>query len=111
MRRLIFWSVLLCGVGLGWLWTLDEALGVQLIVMCVGGMFGGAIGGGLSEIGSGNPKLQPSLTEEELHPIPGMGDSFRDREANYWRDEDHPPFMKPPPAEHGAHMLDADKNV
>jgi hypothetical protein len=34
-----------------------------------------------------------------------------DMAANYWRDEDHPPFMKPPRAEHGADKLDADKGI
>ena len=76
----------------------------------MGALFGAAIGGGLASIGRRVPRLA-LRTEEEMDPIPGMGTSSRDLAANYWRDEGHPQFMKPPRPEHGNRMLDADKQI
>ena len=111
MRKLIFLLFLAIGIGLGWLSALHDEIGLQIGMMIVGAMFGGAVGGALSQIGSRNPNLLPLQTEEERNPIPGMGMSGRDMAANFWRDKGHPPFMKPPRPEHGIHMLDADKNI
>jgi hypothetical protein len=111
MRKLIFLLFLAIGVGLGWLSARHDEIGLKIGMMAVGALFGGAIGGALSQIGSRNPRLRPLLTERERNPIPGMGMSGRDLAANYWRDKFHPPFMKPPRPEHGNHMFDADKNI
>lgn len=111
MRKLIFLLCLAAGIGLGWLSARHDETGLQIGMMIVGALFGGAIGGGLSQIGARNPHRRRLPTEEELNPIPGMGMSGRDMAANFWRDEGHPPFMKPPRPEHGIRMLDADKNI
>lgn len=111
VRKLIFLLFLTIGVGLGWLSTLRDEIGLQIGMMIVGAMFGGAVGGTLSQIRSRSPNLRHLLTEEEIEPIPGMGMSGRDLAVNFSRDEGHPPFMKPPRPEHGIHMLDAEKNI
>jgi hypothetical protein len=111
MRKLVFLLFLAIGIGLGWLSARHDEIGLQIGMMLVGALFGGAVGGGLSQLGARSPHRQRLPTEEELRPIPGMGLSSRDLAANFWRDEGHPPFMKPPRAEHGNHMLDADKNI
>lgn len=111
MRILIFLLFLAIGIGLGWLSARHDQTGLQMVMMVIGGMFGGSVGGALSKIGARHPRLQHLRTEEEIEPIPGMGVSSRDLAANFWRDEGHPPFMKPPRPEHGIHMLDADKNI
>ncbi len=111
MRKATFLFFLLLGVGAGYLSARNDDWGLRIGMMAVGAMFGGAIGGGLSQIGRRQRRL-PLQTEEELEPIPGgLGTSSRDVAANYWRDEGHMPFMKPPRPEHGNHMLDADKNI
>jgi len=110
MRKAIFLFFLLLGIGAGYLSARNDDWGLRIGMMAVGAMFGGAIGGGLSQIGKRQPR-RPLLTEEEIEPIPGMGTSGRDLAANYWRDEGHPQFMKPPRPEHGNHMFDADKNI
>jgi hypothetical protein len=111
MRRVIFLFFVLLGVGVGYLPARDEDWGLRLVMMAVGALFGSAIGGGLSQIGRRQRRL-PLKTEEELEPIPGgLGTSSRDLAANYWRDEGHLPNMKPPRAELGTHMFDADKNI
>lgn len=111
MRKLIFFLFLAVGVGLGWLSARHDESGLQIGMMMVGALFGGALGGSLSQLAARNPRLRRLRTEEEIEPIPGMGMSGRDLAVNYCRDEGHPPFMKPPRPEHGIHMLDADKNI
>ena len=110
MRKAVFLVFLLLGIGAGYIPARDEDWGVRTVMMAVGALFGGAIGGGLSQIGK--RRRLPLHTEEEIEPIPGgLGTSSRDLAANYWRDEGHMPFMKPPRPELGNHMFDADKNV
>lgn len=109
MRKAIFLFFLLLGIGVGYLPARNDDWGLRIVMMAVGALFGGAIGGGLSQIGKRQRRL-PLRTEEENEPIPGMGTSGRDLAANFWRDEGHPQFMKPPRPEHGNQMLDADKN-
>lgn len=110
MRKAIFVFFLLLGVGAGYLPARNDDWGLRIVMMAVGALFGGAIGGGLSRIGKQQPRHLLD-TEEEIESIPGVGMSGRDLAANYWRDEGHPQFMKPPRPEYGNHMLDADKNL
>lgn len=111
MRKLIFLLFLAAGIGLGWLSARHDETGLQVGMMIVGAMFGGAVGGALSQIGSRNPNLLPLLTEEERNPIPGMGTSSRDMAANFCRDQGRLPFEKPLRPEHGIHMWDPDKRI
>lgn len=111
MRKAIFLFFLLLGIGLGYLPARHDDWGLRIIMIAVGALFGGAVGAGLSQIGKRQPRLAPQ-TEEEIEPIPGgLGTSSRDVAANFWRDEGHVPFMKPPRPELGNHMFDADKNL
>lgn len=48
---------------------------------------------------------------EDADSIAGSDMIGREAAFNYWRDEGHLPFTKPPRPEHGSHMLDADKNI
>jgi hypothetical protein len=112
MRKAIFLFFLLLGIGAGYLPARNDDWGLRIVMMAVGALFGGAVGGGLSQIGKRQPHRRRLLTEEEIEPIPGGGGSSgRDLAANFWRDEGHLPFTKPPRPEHGNHMLDADKNL
>lgn len=111
MRKLVFLMFLAMGVGLGWMSARHDDTGLQIGMMLVGALVGGAVGGGLSQLGGRRPRFRRLRTEEEIEPIPGMGMSGRDLAVNFCRDEGHPPFMKPPRPEHGIRMLDADKNM
>lgn len=109
MQKAIFTFVLLLGIGIGLLSAWNDDWAVRFVMMAVGALFGGAIGGGLSQIGKANCAV-PCESDEEMFPG-GSGTSSRDLAANFWRDRGHMPFMKPPRPEHGLHMFDADKNV
>ena len=112
MRKAIFLFFLLLGIGAGYLPARDDDWGLRIVMMAVGALFGGAVGGGLLQIGRRQSHRRRLLTEEEIEPIPGGGGSSgRDLAVNYWRDEGHLPFTKPPRPEHGNRMFDADKNL
>lgn len=110
MRRLFIVFFVLLGVGAGALSASHDDWGLKVVMMVIGAAFGGAIGGGLANLGRGR-RFRRLRTEDEVEPIPGMGLSGRDLAANYWRDSGHPPFMKPPRPELGNRMLDADKTI
>jgi hypothetical protein len=111
MRKATFLFFLLLGIGAGLLSARNDDWGVRIVMMAVGALFGCAIGGGLSQIGKPQPRRHRLFSQEEIEPIPGGGSSGRDLAVNYWRDEGHPPFTKPPRPEHGARMFDADRNI
>ncbi|CAM3345727.1 hypothetical protein [Paracidovorax anthurii] len=110
MRKAIFFFFLLLGIGAGYLSASNDDWGLRVGMMTVGAMFGGAIGGGLSQIGKRQAKFRHQWrTEEEVEPIPGMGTSSRDLAANFWRDKGQPPFTRMPDAEPDKHMFDPDR--
>jgi len=109
MRRAIFLFFVLLGVGIGLLTARDGDWGLRAVMMAVGALFGGAIGGALSQFGRLPPAGHGLQTEEEIEPIPGGGSSGRDLAANYWRDKGSPPFTRMPDVEPGKHMFDPDK--
>lgn len=98
MRKVIFLVFLLIGIGAGWLSAHDLECGAQFMMSAVGAMFGGAIGGGVAQIGKRYGTEQGLDSAEDDHePIPGgTGTSSPDLAANYWRDEGHAPFTRPP---------------
>lgn len=110
MRKAVFTFFLLLGIGCSLLSTRNDDWGTRIVMLAVGAMVGSAIGGALSQIGKPLRRL-PLLADEEAEPFPAsLGTSSRDRAANFWRDEGHMPFMKPPRPELGTHTFDADKN-
>ena len=110
MRKAIFLFFLLLGVGFAYLSVRNDDWGLQVVMMAVGALFGGAIGGGLSQIGKRQAAV-PRMwrTEEEIEPIPGTGMSGRDMAANFWRDKGQPPFTRMPDAEPNKRMFDPDR--
>lgn len=110
MRKVIFLFFLLLGIGAGCLSALNDDWGLRVGMMAVGGLFGGAIGGGLSQLGKPQAKFRRQWrTEAEIEPIAGIGTSSRDLAANYWRDKGQPPFTRMPDAEPDKHMFDPDR--
>lgn len=109
MRKAIFLFFLLLGVGAGYLSARNDDWGLRIVMMAVGAMFGGAIGGGLSQIGKPHPRRRRLLTEEEIELIPGAGMTGRDIAINYPRDKGQPPFSRMPDAEPDKHMFDPEK--
>jgi len=91
MRKLIFIGFIVAGSAVGLLSTLGDGWGLRLLMMCVGALVGTAGGGALSRIGLGG-----SPVPRRDDTLRGLGTTPEDLVDNYWRDEGHPQFMKPP---------------
>lgn len=62
--------------------------GPRLVVMFFGALGGAAVGGAFSGM------RKPGRPREDA--LRGLGTTDEDRLDNYWRDQGHPQFMKPP---------------
>lgn len=111
MRKIVFVVFLLLGIGAGFLPARNDDWGLRIVMMAVGALFGGAICGALSQFGKRRQRPRQLRNTEEADSIAGSDMMGREAAFNYWRDEGHLPFTKPPRPEHGSHMLDADKNI
>lgn len=98
MRKVITLVFGVLGIGAGWLSANDVEGGAQIVMMAVGALFGGGIGGGLAQMGK-RPRTEKGSdpAEDDFELIPGgAGTSSQDLAANFWRDEGHAPFTRPP---------------
>jgi hypothetical protein len=91
VRKLIFIGFIVVGSAIGLLSTLGDGWGLKFFMICVGALVGTAAGGGLSRIGRGG-----RLVTRQNDTLRGLGTTPKDLVENYWRDEGHPQFMKPP---------------
>lgn len=91
MRKLIFIGFIVAGSAIGLLSTLGDGWGLKFFMMCGGALVGAAAGGGLSSIGRGGSRVP-----RQDGTLRGLGTTPEDLADNYWRDEGHPQFMKPP---------------
>ena len=91
MRKLIFIGFVVVGTILGLLLAASASWGARLVVMSFGALAGAAVGGAFSGIGERG--RAPQLGDRALR---GLGTTSEDLMDNYWRDEGHPQFMKPP---------------
>lgn len=92
MRKLVFLFFVVLGAGVGLFSSIKEDWGVRVVLMLFGAIAGGAVGGALSGI-EGRWQRIP---QPEVDALRGLSTTDEDRMDNYWRDEEHPPFMKPP---------------
>lgn len=111
MRKGIFLCCLLFGICAGYLSARNGDLGLQIVMIAVGALFGGALGGGLSPVGKRQSTRRQLLAEDEIEPIPGSGMTGRDIAINYQRDRGLPPHSHRIDAETDKHMFDPDKIV
>lgn len=91
MRKLIFVGFVAVGALLGLVLAASAAWGPRLVIMSFGALAGVAVGGALSGIGR-----KGSIPRPRDEALRGLGTTSEDLEDNYWRDEGHPQFMKPP---------------
>jgi hypothetical protein len=94
MRKTIFFGFIALGGAVGLLATLDNSWSVKLVMAVFGALVGSALGGALSRIGRSGQPL--AFKEDGLR---GLGTTPDDLMDNYWRDQGHPQFMKPPSAD------------
>jgi len=92
MRKLIFIVFVTAGMALALLFGIKEDWGTRLVLMFFGVVAGGAVGGAVTGVG----RRAKRERAPEFDVLRGHGTTDEDRMDNYWRDEDHPPFMRPP---------------
>ena len=85
MRRAAFISFVLLGAAVGLLSSLDGGFGLRIVMMCVGALFGTALGGALC---GGGRRASRSMSGDE--PKAGSGDLQEERVNNYWLDRGRP---------------------
>ena len=105
MRKAIFFGFIAAGAAAGLIAALHGDWGLRLVMMIIGAVIGAAIGGAMTRAG----KRPPMRVSSDLDQSYGQGTSANDRDRNYWRDQGHPPFMKPPSAEPDRHIFDPDR--
>ncbi|MDF3833061.1 hypothetical protein P3W85_08880 [Cupriavidus basilensis] len=91
MRKLVFLVFVIVGAGAGLLFSIKEDWGVRAVFMFFGVIAGAAVGGPV--LGLGQRRRSSSPRADTLR---GLGMTDEDLMDNYWRDEGHPQFMKPP---------------
>ena len=103
MRKLLFIASIAIGGLAGLLSSMDDEWATQVVMVCVGALFGTAVGGALR---GGRGRRQPWLGGD----VPGISGSMKEVAANSWRDRGYPPFTKPWDALPDKHMFDPDKH-
>src|SRR5574337_104697 len=91
MRKLVVIGFVIAGLAIGLLSALGETWPVKVFMMVLGGLVGAIAGVALSRVGQGGRPTPPR--DDALR---GLGTTSEDLMENYWRDEGHPQFMKPP---------------
>jgi hypothetical protein len=91
MRKLIFTGFVAAGSMMGFILAMDASWAPRLVVVFFGATSGAALGGFL--VGLGKKGRRRTCGDEVLR---GLGTTSDDLAENYWRDEGHPQFMKPP---------------
>jgi hypothetical protein len=91
MRRLVVIGFVMAGAAIGLLSSLGETWALKVFMMGLGALVGTTAGAALSRIGQGG---RPRPRRDDA--LSGLGTSSEDLMENYWRDEGHPQFMKPP---------------
>ena len=105
MRKLIFISFIVLGAAVGLFSALHDDWRVKAVMMPIGSVVGIVLGGALTITGR---RSRPSQTFQSDHSY-GHATTTNYLDSNYWRDNAHPPFMKPPNAEPDHHMFDPDR--
>lgn len=91
MRKLILIGFIITGSAIGLLSALGETWALKGFMMGLGALIGATAGAALSRIGQGG---RPTPRRDDA--LRGLGTTSEDLMDNYWRDEGHPQFMKPP---------------
>jgi hypothetical protein len=106
MRKPIFIGFIVVGAAVGMLVAIDGDWGLRIVMMVIGAVVGAAVGGVLTRMGG---QSRPGHRATFLSGSYGSGTSPDELAENYWRDQGHAPFTKPPRAEPDRHMFDPDR--
>ncbi len=102
MRKLVFLACIAIGGLAGLLVAAHDAWSVRAVMISIGCVAGAAIGGAIAR--------RAGVRRQKVPEVPfGMGSGPDARDLNYWRDEGHPPFMRPSRSEPDQHMFDPER--
>ena len=105
MRMLIFFGVVVVGALVGLLSAANDDWGTRAVMASVGVLFAAPIAAVLTR----KPKVSIGLAAWDDSSEVGAPTSPKALAANYWRDQGHPPFMKPSEADPDKRMFDPEK--
>jgi hypothetical protein len=105
MRKLILSAFIAAGALIGLFSAAQDGWGTRMVMMGIGVMFAAPFGAVIS--GAWRVRRE----EVDWREVPSLGGIASPKELsdNYWRDEGHPPFMKPSDSPPDRHQFDADR--
>ncbi len=109
MRKLLALAILVFGALAGLLSAAEDNWGTRVVMIGVGLLFTAPVAGAIA-ITKRRDGVQLE-TDWQERPIAGQGVSARDLVANYWRDQGHAPFTKPPNGPPDKHQFDPNRIV
>lgn len=92
------------GILVGLFTSLHDDAGVKIVMLCIGGFFGIALGGAIGQF-----REKKYLIGMQIDPLEGLGVTPDDIARNYWRDQIRAPMTSPLSVEQGCHQFDPDK--
>lgn len=105
MRKFILPGFIAAGALIGLLSAAQDGWGTRMVMMGIGILFAAPIGVVIA--GIRRKAREESYWPEEL--TRGSPSASAELLKNYWRDEGHPPFMKPSDSAADSHRFDADR--
>ncbi len=109
MRKVFALVILVLGALAGLLSAADDNWGTRIVMIGVGLLFTAPVAGAVAmKKRRGGVQLE---TDWPDRPVAGQGVSARDLVANYWRDQGHAPFTKPPDVPPDKHQFDPNRVV
>lgn len=109
MRRIIAFAILALGALAGLLSAAEDNWGTRIVMIGVGLLFTGPVAGVVGA--AGRRRRRRREMDWSFEPMTSDGTSTRDLAANYWRDQGHAPFTKPPSGPPDKHQFDPNRIV
>lgn len=105
MRLMIFAVVVGLGATIGVITAAGDDTSTRCVMALVGALFAVPVAAVLTRRRKGSGHVQSSDEPIEL----SGSTSPRSLSANYWRDQGHPPYMKPSDSGPDEHMFEPDR--
>ena len=107
MRKVFALAILAFGALAGLLSAAEDNWGTRIVMIGVGLLFTAPVAGVVGV--AGKRRRRGREMDWSFEPMTSDGTSSRDLAGNYWRDQGHAPFMKPPDGPPDRHQFDPDR--